>query len=530
MEGQLDIQYDKTVEWLLSRRKLKEDWPTALRGIQAKASLAKENNLADEACRAFLAKHADELDFFKVQELWELIEKSDDGKKTNLFGQYQVPEVKAWKQVLDLYKRNNTHLAEAARSLVQTVRYDIPAAKSQAQACQKQVQDAERRQSDLNKREVEAKRRFREMCDLHQIAGVNLRSELEDHIRLELPKILDQCCTILASNCPDALRFYGAFSKYVLSGDAVAEQDLFPLLRFLIANGNAFLKDASSLNDELKAEWTKVQEQWKNKEKSDKTDTGGIDWGGVDLGGITLESNTDAISWDIGGGGDTSGGGGISWDFEVEDGGGGNAVSGDDVGASLVVDGIDWGAVSMDGIGVNSAIETAEEGPDSVRLLANSRSRGLVVDELLELEAFLAQRCWELEERGGAEGQLAQSSNTEVQLTADETKKMHSQVTAVIDAFCGKQVQPIFLMHGSESALKHAVSQLATQKMLCEKPGREYSSLERRKAELSREAGVNLKEAARLRENAQKLKKRLEEEIERLMKHKTRLVGDVNTV
>merc|ERR1719199_2321951 len=105
MEGQIDIQYDKTVDWLTARRKLKEDWPTALRGIQAKASLAKENNLADEACRAFLAKHADELDFFKVQELWELIEKSDDGKKRNLIGQYQVPEVKAWKQVVDLYKR-----------------------------------------------------------------------------------------------------------------------------------------------------------------------------------------------------------------------------------------------------------------------------------------------------------------------------------------------------------------------------------------------------------------------------------------
>lgn len=85
-------------------------------------------------------------------------------------------------------------------------------------------------------------------------------------------------------------------------------------------------------------------------------------------------------------------------------------------------------------------------------------------------------------------------------------------------------------MHGSEAALRHAVSQLSTQKLLCEKPGRESSALERRKAELSSEADVNLKEAGRLREQAQKLKRRLEEEISRLMKNKIRLVGDVNTV
>merc|ERR1719373_475838 len=185
----------------------------------------------------------------------------------------------------------------------------------------------------------------------------------------------------------------------------------------------------------------------------------------------------------------------------------------------------------MDGIGVDSGGSIAnavDDSADGVRMLANSRARGLVVDELLELEAFFEQRCWELEERG--EGQLAQSSNTEVQLSLDETKRLHAQVTEAVAALCGKEVQPLLLMHGSSAALRHAVAQLSTQKMLCEKPGRESSALERRKAELAGEAEVNLKEASRLREQAQQLKRKLEEEISALMKHKVRLVGDVDTV
>lgn len=407
---QIGIQYDKVIEWLSARGKVPEDWRTTLKTIQAKTSLAKKDILADKA------SSVNDLDYFKIK---------------------KFSPADSFQEVLDLYKQGNTHVAEAASSLKQIVRHDIPGAKDQAQSCQKQAQDVERRQRDLKAREVEVKRKFKEMCDVHQIAGDNVNTELQKYIATAVPKCLDDATAKITSSCKEPLSFYRSFSQLLLAGEKGATADDMPLLTALLqCSGNALLKDAASWDAKLKAEWQNVQEQWKDKDtKSDEIDV-----------------RTD---------------------------------------------------------------------PANLKVLANTLARGLVVDELVELEAFLAERCWELEE--SEKGQVEQNTAVKVEFNLEKTREFHSKVSDCIEALSGKEVQPLLLMQSSQHA-RHVASQLLNQKALCEKPGKETSALEQRRVELVAEADVLQKEVDRLQAEAQHLKGWLEEEISKLTKHKVRLL------
>eukprot|EP00931_Biecheleriopsis_adriatica_P009623 TRINITY_DN110695_c0_g1_i1.p1 TRINITY_DN110695_c0_g1~~TRINITY_DN110695_c0_g1_i1.p1 ORF type:complete len:233 (-),score=65.89 TRINITY_DN110695_c0_g1_i1:754-1452(-) len=132
--NQVDVQYDKASDWLVSRGKLPKDWRAALTGTQAKVA-----ELGDGG-------------YFKAK----------DAEKE---GKEHV------RQILEEYEGSNGHIAEALSFLVRLVRYEIPAARKHAQLCQKQLQDAEHRQADVSRQEAEAARKFREMCEAHQIAG-----------------------------------------------------------------------------------------------------------------------------------------------------------------------------------------------------------------------------------------------------------------------------------------------------------------------------------------------------------------------
>jgi hypothetical protein len=385
----LDVQYDKVIDWLITRRKLKETCRSTLSGFHTSVGLVQD--------------------------------KSPDEK-----------------EVTDLSKKGNAHLAEAACSIMQMVRHDIPSAKYHLQSCQKQADDLERRQRDLTQREAGAKQKLKDLCKTHQIDGnsMNFDADMKGYIESSLPKCLDKAVALIKASCPGALSFYEAFSRSLQAGEGDGASDLMPLLRFVVAQGNALLNDAIGLNQELKAELQKVQEQWKK------------------------------------------------------------------------------GTISQD--------------PASLRMLNNTRSRGLVVDELLELEAFLAERCWELEEI--EKGQQQQNTNVKLQFNLEETKAFHRQINQAVEALSGKDVQPLLLMGSGDATLRNVISELSQQKALCDKPGEVSALLERRRAELCAEADNHSKEVDRLRQQVRDMKDWLEAEIARLMKHKVHLVGDINTV
>merc|ERR1712086_357844 len=139
---------------------------------------------------------------------------------------------------------------------------------------------------------------------------------------------------------------------------------------------------------------------------------------------------------------------------------------------------------------------------------------------------FLGERCWELEE--SEKGQLEQNASVKVEFNLEETKDFRRKVAESVEALCGKEVQPLLLLHYSEQALRNVASQLSVQKALCEKPVKEIAVLEQRKSELMADADTRLKEVDRLRAEAERLKGWLQEEVSRLVKCKVRLIGDID--
>eukprot|EP00928_Gymnodinium_smaydae_P002942 TRINITY_DN11073_c0_g3_i1.p1 TRINITY_DN11073_c0_g3~~TRINITY_DN11073_c0_g3_i1.p1 ORF type:complete len:485 (-),score=100.86 TRINITY_DN11073_c0_g3_i1:11-1465(-) len=230
----IDIRYDQALNWFNSRGKLASDWRSELDNIQAKASLALANALSEAPASNVL--------FLDLQACNETAEIRD---------------------VLELYKQNNVHVAESAAALTQIVRFDLPSAKAQAQSFQKQVQEVERRSKDLSQEEIDAKRKLKEMCDAHQISGNDFAAELQAKISKTVPQCFESATGKISSNCSEPLRFYCAFSKAMHEDTCLTEETVMPVLRFVIANGNAALKDAASVSDDLAAELKRTEDRAK---------------------------------------------------------------------------------------------------------------------------------------------------------------------------------------------------------------------------------------------------------------------------
>lgn len=156
-----------------------------------------------------------------------------------------------------------------------------------------------------------------------------------------------------------------------------------------------------------------------------------------------------------------------------------------------------------------------------MKLLANRCAREGLVSEMSELQAFIAQRCFELQESG-----IAQSSLDDFSL--DELTAFQSKIGDAIESVCGKEVQPILLMHNSKSVLEHTVSKLSTQKNLCEKLAKRAADQQQAKADLQAEVEVSSKEFAQLQSQIQQLREWFEGELSRVMKYKVSLFGEID--
>ena len=217
---------------------------------------------------------------------------------------------------------------------------------------------------------------------------------------------------------------------------------------------------------------------------------GGIDW---DLGAMTLDAGASGevdapgggggIDWDLGDAvaaetGDGGGGGGIDWGIDVAEGGGGIdwgidvaedgasggggvaeidwdigdvtvEVSGGGVGVEVEASGDDAALDAAGGAGEASSVETSGDRPFYMRL-EDRDFRAAVVDDLLELRAFLAQRASDL--RGAHEATtLLSSAPPEVQSVAgaDALTALAEAVQAPVDILRSDAARRLLLISTS---------------------------------------------------------------------------------
>lgn len=364
----IDIQTSKLLDWLLDRRHCGRRWQAQARAVRQRMEAALRDMPEHPEIRQLLAGTA--LHYFHCLRIVEIL-RGTEASTRNLFGRYSSQRMKDWQEIVALYEKENTYLAELASLLVRSVSYEAPALRKQISRCQQAQQDFARREEECQLAAAELRERFYASCKQYGITGDNVRQELLALVN-ELPSLLSEVGAG-AGTLTEAIELYEACVEFVCESSA---EPVLPLLRHVGRRGNTTVYEWRTGLEPLRVERPEVQEV----PEQPKEDA--IDWGD-----FTLEPSGASDGAGAGGGAQDE----IDWGITLEP-------------SPQQDDGIDWGDGESDEAQI-SVLEAGTEVPDGVArgsealtLLEHAETRNQFIDELMELELFLAQRLVEMEE------------------------------------------------------------------------------------------------------------------------------------
>ncbi|XP_032058658.1 CDK5 regulatory subunit-associated protein 3 [Aythya fuligula] len=362
----IDIQTSKLLDWLLDRRHCGRRWQAQARLVRQRMEAALRDMPEHPEIRQLLAGSA--LHYFHCLRIVEIL-RGTEASTRNLFGRYSSQRMKDWQEIVALYEKENTYLAELASLLVRSVSYEAPALRKQISRCQQAQQDFARREEECQLAAAELRERFYASCKQYGITGDNVRQELLALVK-ELPSLLSEI-GVGASALTEAIELYEACVEFVCESSA---EPVLPLLRHVGRRGNTTVYEWRTGLEPVRVERPEVQEV----PEQPKEDA--IDWGD-----FTLEPSGASDGAATGGAQDE-----IDWGIALE--------------PSPQDNGIDWGDGDGDGAQI-AVLEAGTEVPEGVAcgsealtVLELAETRNQFLDELMELELFLAQRLAEMEE------------------------------------------------------------------------------------------------------------------------------------
>uniref|UniRef100_A0A672U910 CDK5 regulatory subunit associated protein 3 n=1 Tax=Strigops habroptila TaxID=2489341 RepID=A0A672U910_STRHB len=345
-----------------------------------------------------------------------------------------------WQEIVSLYEKENTYLAELASLLVRSISYEIPSLRKQISRCQQAQQDFIRREEECQLGAAELRERFSSSCKQYGITGDNVRQELLALVK-DLPSLL---CEVAAgaSALTEAIELYQACVEFVCESPA---ELVVPLLRYVGRRGNTTVYEWRTGLQPLRVERPELQEV----PEQPKEDT--IDWGD-----FTLEPAT------VGDGAAADGAAQseeIDWGITIQP-------------SPQQDDGIDWG----DGESQEAQITVVEAGtevpegvacgPDALTLLENTETRSQFIDELMELELFLSQRLEEMEEEADivAMTQFQLAPAVLQGQTSAHVSSLLATTRALLGQLCTRSMQHLFMILASPRYVDR-VSELLRQKL-----------------------------------------------------------------
>ncbi|XP_011901719.1 PREDICTED: CDK5 regulatory subunit-associated protein 3 isoform X2 [Cercocebus atys] len=333
--------------------------------------------------------------------------------------------MKDWQEIIALYEKDNTYLVELSSLLVRNVNYEIPSLKKQIAKCQQLQQEYSRKEEECQAGAAEMREQFYHSCKQYGITGENVRGELLALVK-DLPSQLAEIGAAAQQSLREAIDVYQASVGFVCDSPT---EEVLPMLRFVQKRGNSTVY-----------EWRtgiepSVVERPHLEELPEQIAEDAIDWG--DFGVEAVSEGTDS--------GISAEAAGIDWGVFLEsdskDPGGDRIDWGDDA-VALQITVLEAGTQAPEGVA---------RGPDALTLLEYTETRNQFLDELMELEIFLAQRAVELSEEADvlsvSQFQLAPA------ILQGQTKEKMVTMVSVLDNLIGKltnlQLQHLFMILAS---------------------------------------------------------------------------------
>ncbi|NWS46010.1 CK5P3 protein, partial [Probosciger aterrimus] len=432
----IDIQTGKLLDWLVDRRHCNLKWQSQVLAIRERINTAIQDMPENQEIKELL--DGAYLHYFHCLRIVEIL-KGTEASTKNLFGRYSSQRMKDWQEIVSLYEKENTYLAELASLLVRSISYEIPSLRKQISRCQQAQQDFVRREEECQLGAAELRERFSSSCKQYGITGDNVRQELLALVK-DLPSLLSEVGAG-ASALAEAVELYQACVEFVCESPA---ELVVPLLRYVGRRGNTTVYEWRTGLQPLRVERPELQEV----PEQPKEDS--IDWGD-----FTLEP---AVVGD----GDGANGGvqseEIDWGITIEPG--------------PQDDGIDWGDGESQEVQI-TVLEAGTEvpegvacGSDALTLLENTETRSQFIDELMELELFLSQRLEEMEEEADivamTQFQLAPAV-LQGQASA-HVSSLLATTRALLGQLCTRSMQHLFMILASPRYVDR-VSELLRQKL-----------------------------------------------------------------
>lgn len=369
----IDINTAKLLEWLVSRRHVSKDWQNHILKIREKINNAIQDMPAHEGIIKLLS--GQHINYFHCLEIINILKDTEKDTK-NIFGMYGSQRMKDWQDVVNLYQKDNIYLGEAAQIMIRNVSYEIPSLKKQIQKLEQSKIESEKKIKDYNKSESLTLKEFNTSCEQLGIKGNNIKLELLELVK-ELPIIYDKQMNKIKT-VKAVIDLYTSFTEFIINECS----HVLSTLSYVVQNGNTttyeFIHGEKPLSIEEVTQPQIIEE----------ADENVIDFGdnivfesntGIDFGDQIVIENPQIIEEKIDWGSSRESSNEES--FEI--------VNYDDLNTEIEISREQSGIIEKSGDGI-------ARGDEALHLLDNSKYRDQIINDLIELEAFLKIRLFEM--------------------------------------------------------------------------------------------------------------------------------------
>lgn len=530
----LDVSYNRVPGWLVERHKLPPDWLKRHQAIQKKVSEA-ALDLSQGFLSQFSGGEESPMSYFIIKQVRDkLAETSERG----LFGRL-AGSASTWDKLVKALEKSLIYLGEAGQTLTQNVDFEIPFLKKQGEGIDKQISDHERKHADCIKNAVSSAAAFEKECRSIGIQGNDIRAEImkyADTVFNVLQVVVD---AMKGSDIEEAMEYYSSFTTLV--------------------HGNTS-EEASKLVNLTKIRDNDVEPAQQCTDGASAASTGGTQ-------AVPEKSRSSTVGGDHVGGSEGNPGpthaptsSGIDWDFDIIE------VTQEDAepveNANNLGQDIDWdidvaieaGEAGNEGSGSSNDWEVVEcnEGcPDQetnapsgngnegdvnassavLRIVWDAEFRSILLDELMELQAFLLVRksAFESEASGFMGGEVLPDVLERIDVNAVE--RMLKSVQGMVGGLTSKVPRQLIMLKTSARWLEKVVVDLEKKAGQEAKWRKSAAQLERKRKELQKNFMSNSLKLTALVKNTKMVRDAIEEAIsQQFSGRKINIVGDMSGV
>lgn len=409
----IDINTSKLLDWLISRRHVNKDWQNSILKVREKINNAIQDMPAHEGIIKLLS--GQHINYFHCLNIVDILKETEADTK-NLFGRYGSQRMKDWQDIIHSYEKDSIYLAEAAQILIRNVNFEVPSLRKQITRLEQTQTDCEKKIKDYTKSENLAQNEFNAACKQLGISGKNIRKELIDLLD-DLDSILRETEKKVKEIQP-AIDLYEAFNKFLLGKDS--ELVVLNTLSYIVKNGNTTTYEYTYGEKPVAIELplSEIFLEQASSEDDNAIDfgdsSGEIDFSIIDSPAVVEQ--TGDIDW-----GDSDNG------FEI--------IEHVDLNTNLEESGIVVEKSGLDG-GIARGI-------DALTVLDNPKTRETVINELVELEAFLKMRLFEMSNESDllSVSQMQEASNILQIQTFESVTALHDLVQVALNEFLNQRTQ-----------------------------------------------------------------------------------------